>query len=130
MALGKRRREQLGIQTPLDMQSSSRPSSSARQSVEAPAFGSGAPDRAAAGLLTGPLEGSGPDGRAVGAAEGMMAKWGYTPGQIWITVYIVNFSMHCFSRCVASPERPVSGEVSVLSYLQKVAGGLFFFGII
>ena len=81
VALGKRRREQLGIQTTVDMQSHSIPSSLASQSDGALLISHGAPDRAAAGPLAGPSGGSGPSERAVGTAEGMMAKWGYTPGQ-------------------------------------------------
>lgn len=88
VALGKRRREQLGIQTSLDMQSSSRPSSSARQLDGALPIAHGAPDRAAAGLLTAASGGGGPSGRAVRPAEGMMAKWGYTPGHTRIPLYI------------------------------------------
>ena len=96
VTLGKRRREQWGIQTPRDMQSSSRASSSARQSDEALAFNNGGPDRAAAGPLTGPFGGSGPEERAVGAAEGMMAKWGYTPGQIQIALCKISFPSVAF----------------------------------
>ena len=93
VALGKRRREQLGIQTDLDMQTS--PSAAGQSAAPLPS-GHGASARAQArpstGAKSGPVTGlsgsSGPPGAAAGAAEGMMAKWGYTPGEC--------FSVSCF----------------------------------
>ena len=88
VALGKRRREQLGIQTDLDMQTSS---SAAGQSAGPLPFSHGAPSRASAGPLTGPSGGGGLSGRAAGPAEGMMAKWGYTPGRVWLCPDLLTF---------------------------------------
>lgn len=98
VALGKRRREQLGIQTDLDMQNSS---SAAGQSAGPLPFSHGAPNRALAGPLTGPSGGTGPSGRAAGPAEGMMAKWGYTPGEVWLCPDLLTFLQN---SCRWNPE--------------------------
>ena len=114
VALGKRRREQLGIQTALDMQSSCGPSTSARQSDGTLPFSHGAPDRAAAGPLAGALRRSGSPGRAVAPAEGMMAKWGYTAG--WMTLYTYFF--HEFFRLISTAEWAcvfLTGVITILS---------------
>lgn len=103
VTLGKRRREQLGIQSASDIQSSSGPSTSPRQSDETLPFSYGAPDKAATGPLTRAPGGRGPSGRAVGPAEGMMAKWGYTPGQISVTLcrcVVEKVLVSCFFRCI------------------------------
>ena len=84
VVLGKRRREQLGIQSASDMHDSSSQSTSARQPDESL---HGAPGKAATGPLTGAPGSRGPSGKAVGPAEGMMAKWGYTPGHFSVALY-------------------------------------------
>ncbi|KAL0044230.1 hypothetical protein WJX82_005654 [Trebouxia sp. C0006] len=77
VVLGKRRREQLGIQTASDRQHQQ--SLSPRSSIASGAFAGSGPKGLAVAAAPGALEHSGP-GRSVGVAESMMQKWGYTEG--------------------------------------------------
>ena len=80
VVLGKRRREQLGIQTESDKQQQSHVT--LQSSSMAEAFPGNEPAGQAGSAAPGPAGSSGPGARLVAPAESMMTKWGYTPGQI------------------------------------------------
>lgn len=87
VVLGKRRREQLGIQTESDKQhlalpSKQQPHLTSQSSSMAWAFSGNEPAGQAGSAVPGPAGSSGPGIRLVAPAESMMTKWGYTPGQI------------------------------------------------
>ncbi len=89
VVLGKRRREQLGIQTASDRQHQQ--SLSPRSSIASGAFAGSGPKGLAVAATPGALEHSGP-GRPVGVAESMMQKWGYTEGET--CAFAVHVQMH------------------------------------
>ena len=82
VALGKRRREQLGIQTASDMQNTPAPASFAAQSAAALPSSHGIAGRPGPDTVSNDQSGS--SGKAVRPAEGMMAKWGYTRGVLLV----------------------------------------------
>ena len=101
VVLGKRRREQLGIQTASDRQHQQ--SSSPRSNIASGAFaGSGSKDLAVA-AAPGALDHNGP-GRSVGVADSIMQRWGYTEGET--CAIAAHTQMHtmceklgCFMHC-------------------------------
>ena len=84
VALGKRRRQQLGLETAEDMQSAPAVSATPLSSAVGPvAKGSASGVSAGAGAGHLGAEGLPPGvGGMGGAAAGMMTKWGYTPGKV------------------------------------------------
>ena len=89
VVLGKRRREQLGIQTASDRQHQQ--SSSPRPNIASGAFAGNGPKGLALAAAPGAVDHNGP-GRPVGVAESMMQKWGYTEGET--CVFAVHAQMH------------------------------------
>ena len=78
VVLGKRRREQLGIQTTSDRQHQQ--SSSPRSNIASGAFAGSGPKDLAVAAAPGALDHNGP-GRSVGVADSIMQRWGYTEGE-------------------------------------------------
>jgi hypothetical protein len=93
VVLGKRRREQLGIQTASDRQHQQ--SLSPRSNIASGAFAGSGPKHLAVAAAPGAVDHSGP-GRPVGVAESMMQKWGYTEGET--CAFAVHAQMHTISE--------------------------------
>ena len=89
VVLGKRRREQPGIQTASDRQHQQ--SSLSRSNIASGAFAGSGPKGLAVAAAPGALDPNGP-GRPVGVAESMMQKWGYTEGET--CAFAVHAQMH------------------------------------
>ena len=81
VALGKRRREQMGMQTAADMQDASAQSAAEQTSSLPGAAATNGPAGQSVNGGGGAVAGSGPVGAMSGAAGNMMSNWGYTPGE-------------------------------------------------
>ena len=81
VALGKRRREQMGMQTAADKQDASAQSAAWQPSSLAGAAATNGPAGQVVGGAGGAVVGNGPVGAMSGAAGNMMSNWGYTPGE-------------------------------------------------
>lgn len=98
VVLGKRRREQLGIQTVSDRQHQQ--NLSPGSDFASGAFAGSGPTGLAVAAAPGPLDPNGP-GRPVGIAESMMQKWGYTEGETCaIAVHAQMHTVCTKHRCV------------------------------
>ena len=92
VALGKRRREQLGMQTEADKQDASAQSAAQQTGSLSGAAATNGPAGQVVGVGGGTVGGNGPVDALSGAAGTMMSNWGYTPGKSrW------NLIEHCVS---------------------------------
>ena len=83
VALGKRRREQLGMQTAADRRDAPAQSSAQQSSSLPGAVATNGPAGQIVSNGGGAVAGIGPVGALSGAAGNMMSNWGYTPGEPW-----------------------------------------------